>query len=160
MRKKTVSFRSNSRLARKLWGGLSNVAFRTLRYLTERYSLSVANGDLQFLDGRWYVTHSGLLQLAYRRGCSGIGTVLEEHSSDASARRWVFKATVYRTIASKGFVGYGDADPLNVSPLGSGSRVAHRRNSRRQSRAAQGLWHRALFRRGTGFTLWFLQPRS
>src|SRR2546430_13262185 len=27
--------------------------------------------SLQFLDGRWYVTHSGLLQLAFRKGCCG-----------------------------------------------------------------------------------------
>jgi len=141
MRKKTVSFRSNIRLARNLWGGLSKIAFRTLRHLTERYSLSVANGDLQFLDGRWYVTHSGLLQLAYRRGCSGIATVLEEHSSDASSGRWVVKATVYKTIASKGFVGYGDADPFNVSPLVRGAelRIAETRAVNRALRKAYGI---------------------
>src|SRR5215471_12992764 len=96
MRKKTVSFRSNIRLARNLWGGLSKIASRALRHLTEGYSLSVANGDLQFLDGRWYVTHSGLLQLAYRRGCRGIRTTLQERLSDVGTDRWVFKATVFK----------------------------------------------------------------
>ncbi len=64
MRKNVVGFRSNARLARQLWGELSRISLRALRDLTARYSISVAAGDLQFLDGRWYVTHSGLLQLA------------------------------------------------------------------------------------------------
>ena len=29
--------------------------------LTNRYELSVIAGDLQMLDGRWYVTQAGLL---------------------------------------------------------------------------------------------------
>ena len=93
MKKKTVSFRSNARLARHLWGALSGVASRALKELTTRYCLSIAAGDLQLLDGRWYVTHSGLLQLAFRRGCCGIKTSLQDQSSDLTAGRWVFKAT-------------------------------------------------------------------
>ena len=34
--------------------------------------LSVAAGDLHALDGRWYVTHAGLLRIAQRNHCSGI----------------------------------------------------------------------------------------
>ena len=82
MKNKTVSFRSNARIARHLWGGLSGVASRTLKELTTRYCLSIAAGDLQLLDGRWYVTHSGLLQLASRRGCRGISTMLQDKLSD------------------------------------------------------------------------------
>jgi len=53
MKRKVVSFRSNVKFARQLWGEPSRVALRSLRELTERYSLSVAAGDLQFLNGRW-----------------------------------------------------------------------------------------------------------
>src|SRR6266478_1105465 len=80
-----VTFRANANLARQLWGEPSRIALRTLRDLTVRYSLSVAAGDLQFLDGRWYVTHSGLLQLASRKGCRGITTILQERISDVAA---------------------------------------------------------------------------
>src|ERR1700741_2639807 len=111
MKTNVVSFRSNARLVRQLWGEPSRMAFRALRELTAKYSLSVAAGDLQFLDGRWYVTHSGLLQLASRRGCHGIKTNLQDKFSDLTAGRWVFKAVVYKSGLSRGFVGYGDADP-------------------------------------------------
>jgi hypothetical protein len=58
MKRNVVSFQSNARLARQLWGEPSRIALRSLRELTARYSLSIAAGDLQFLDGRSYVTHS------------------------------------------------------------------------------------------------------
>src|SRR4029077_2585606 len=35
--------------------------------------------------------------------------------SNSNACPWVFKATVYKSPRSQGFVGYGDADPSNVS---------------------------------------------
>ena len=141
MKKKTISFQSNSRLARQLWGELSKLASRNLRDLTTRYSLSVAAGDLQLLDGRWYVTHSGLLQVASRRGCCGIETSLQDQSSNISAGRWVFKATVYKSATSKGFVGYGDADPSNVSPMirGAEMRIAETRAVNRALRKAYGI---------------------
>jgi hypothetical protein len=97
MKRNVVSFRSNARFARQLWGEPSRMARRSLRELTSRYSLSVAAGDLQFLDGRWYVTHAWLLQLATRRGCRGISTMLQEKLSDSTACRWVFKAVVYKS---------------------------------------------------------------
>jgi len=58
MKRNVVSFRSNAKLARQLWGEPSRMALRALRELTARYSLSVAVGDLQFLEGRWYVTRT------------------------------------------------------------------------------------------------------
>jgi hypothetical protein len=141
MKQKAVSFRSNARIARQLWGQFSGVVSRTLRELTEKYSLSVASGDLQLLNGRWYVTHSGLLQLASRRGCRGIRTSLQDQSSDAVAGRWVFKATVYKSLTSKGFVGYGDADPTNVSSMVRGAelRIAETRAVNRALRKAYGI---------------------
>ncbi len=141
MKRNVVSFRSNAKLARQLWGQPSYIALRSLRELTARYSLSVAAGDLQFLDGSWYVTHSGLLQLASRRGCRGINTMLQDKLSDLAAGRWVFKAVVYKSGLSKGFVGYGDADPSNVSSMVRGAelRIAETRAVNRALRKAYGI---------------------
>ncbi len=141
MKRNVVSFRSNAKLARQLWGEPSRMALRGLRELTARYSLSVAAGDLQFLEGRWYVTHSGLLHLASRRGCRGIKTIVQDQFSDVLAGRWVFKAIVYKSGLSRGFVGYGDADPSNTSPLvrGAEMRVAETRAVNRALRKAYGI---------------------
>src|SRR5277367_614676 len=141
MKRKVVSFRSNAKLARQLWGEPSRAALLGLRELTARYSLSVAAGDLQFLEGRWYVTHAGLLQLACRRGCRGIKSIIQNQFSDLTAGRWVFKAIVYKSGRSKGFVGYGDADPSNTSPLvrGAEMRVAETRAVNRALRKAYGI---------------------
>jgi hypothetical protein len=141
MKRNAISFRSNAKLARQLWGDPSRVALRTLRDLTARYSLSVVAGDLQLLDGKWYVTHSGLLQLASRRNCRGIRTMLQDKFSDVSACRWVFKAVVYKSGSSRGFVGYGDADPSNVSSRVQGAemRVAETRAVNRALRKAYGI---------------------
>jgi hypothetical protein len=53
----------------------------------------------------------------------------------------VFKATVYTRLDSKGFVGYGDADPSNVSSLvrGAEMRVAETRAVNRALRKAYGI---------------------
>ena len=141
MKKSVVSYRANAKLVRQLWGEPSCIALRALRELTAKYSLSVAAGDLQFLDGRWYVTHCGLLQLASRRGCRGIKTFLQERLSDPAASRWVFRAVVYKGPNSKGFVGFGDADPSNVSSLVQGAemRVAETRAVNRALRKAYGI---------------------
>jgi hypothetical protein len=141
MKRNIASFRTNAKLARQLWGEPSRVALRSLRELTARYSLSVAAGDLQLLDVRWYVTHSGLLQLASRRGCRGIQTKLQEALSDVGMGRWVFKATVFKSSASRGFVGYGDADPSNVSSVVRGAelRIAETRAVNRALRKAYGI---------------------
>jgi hypothetical protein len=60
---------------------------------------------------------------------------------DASVSRWVFKATVYKSPRSRGFVGYGDADPSNVSSLvhGAEMRVAETRAVNRALRKAYGI---------------------
>ena len=61
--------------------------------------------------------------------------------SDPTARRWVFKATVYKTPGSRGFIGHGDADPSNVSSLvrGAEMRVAETRAVDRALPKAYGI---------------------
>lgn len=129
MNKLTNGFRSNARLAKAIWGEISQAALLHLKELTREYAFSVKSGDLQLLDGRWYITHSGLLRIAQRRHCSGIHASLQKDVSDRSSNHWVFKSTVYKSFGSKGFVGYGDANPSNTSPLvhGAEMRVAETR---------------------------------
>jgi hypothetical protein len=101
----------------------------------------VAAGELCLLDGRWYVTHAGLLRVAEHRRCFGIKSIVEKSLCNPAGCRWVFKATVYKSPRSKGFVGYGDADPSNVSPLvrGAEMRVAETRAVNRALRKAYGI---------------------
>jgi hypothetical protein len=134
-------FRSNMRHARSIWGELPKAAVQGLRNLTEEHDLSVGSGDLKLLEGRWYVTHAGLLRISTQRRCFGIRTLVEKTLSNPATNRWVFKATVYKTPGSKGFVGYGDADPSNVSPLvrGAEMRVAETRAVNRALRKAYGI---------------------
>jgi hypothetical protein len=141
MKKYAASIRSNVKLAHQLWGVLSRPSLRALRELTTTHSLSVAAGDLQFLDGRWYVTHAGLLRVSQRNRCSGIHSSLQKSLSDPSLNRWVFRATVYKSPGSRGFVGYGDADPSNCSTLvhGAEMRVAETRAVNRALRKAYGI---------------------
>src|ERR1700739_2998567 len=136
-----TAIRANARLARVLWGKPSKIALCGLKVLTARYSVSVAAGDIQLLDGRWYVTHTGLIRIARRNRCSGMRTAVDKGLSDPASSRWVFKATVYKSPRSRGFVGYGDADPSNVSSLvhGAEMRVAETRAVNRALRKAYGI---------------------
>jgi hypothetical protein len=132
----------NLRLAKGLGRyALSAVALATLRSLSLELGVSLAAGDLQYLDSGWYVTHAGLLRLSRRNRCSGIHTRALREFCDPTAGRWVFRATVYKSPGSKGFVGYGDADPSNVSPLvhGAEMRVAETRAVNRALRKAYGI---------------------
>src|SRR5712692_6080256 len=140
-RRRVNALVSNAKHARATWGAIPRIAFDSLAQLTEAHGLSVAAGDLQFLDGRWYVTHAGLLQIAQRKRCLGIRTALQKDLSDSASNRWIFKATVYKTSGSKGFVGYGDADPTNTAPLvrGAEMRVAETRAVNRALRKAYGI---------------------
>src|SRR5882672_12172045 len=141
MKHKHDLVRTEISLARRRWYGISAERLAELRRLVLRYHLSVALGDLLFLETGWYVTHAGLLRLAHRKHCSGIKTSLEKQYSDPLASRWVFKAIVYNSTFSKGFVGYGDADPSNVSSLvhGAEMRVAETRAVNRALRKAYGI---------------------
>jgi hypothetical protein len=141
MKAPLIKYRSNKKLAKSMWGELSTRALRNLKDLTDTHALSVAAGDLQFLEGRWYVTHAGLLRIAQRNRCSGMRTTVDKGLSDPASCRWVFRATVYKSPRSRGFVGYGDADPSNVSSLvhGAEMRVAETRAVNRALRKAYGI---------------------
>jgi len=133
--------RQNRKFARHAWGKLTTIALRGLEELTSRYSLSVSSGDLLLIDGKWYVTHSGLLRVARRHRCAGISVQPVGKFCDPAKARWTFKATVYRNGSCKGFVGFGDSDPSNVSSLVSGAemRVAETRAVNRALRKAYGI---------------------
>jgi hypothetical protein len=66
---------------------------------------------------------------------------VEEGLSNPAGNSWVVKATVYTSGDSKGFVGYGDANPGNVSTLvlGSEMRIAETRAVNRALRKAYGI---------------------
>src|SRR6516164_5183470 len=141
MKRKLRSIQAEINVARRAWGNVGAAKFSELRALVERNGVSVALGDICYLDDRWYVTHAGLLRLARRKRCAGIRTNLERHASDPLTNRWVFKATVYNTPQCKGFVGYGDANPSNTSALvrGAEMRVAETRAVNRALRKAYGI---------------------
>ena len=141
VKQQTRILRANVRLARLTWGILSRRSIQALKELTERHGLSVAGGDLTLLDGRWYVTHAGLLGLARRNRCCGVRVQLVRQFCESAVSRWVFKATVYKSPRSRGFVGYGDADPSNISTLvhGAEMRVAETRAVNRALRKAYGI---------------------
>jgi hypothetical protein len=130
MKRKLDFVKAELKLAKRTWGHIGGMRLAKLQQLLKRYRLSVALGEVIELDNHWYVTHSGLIRLATRRRCDGIRTTLQQRLSDPAANRWVFKATVYKSPGSKGFVGYGDADPP-MSPLWyRGPRCASRKHER------------------------------
>jgi hypothetical protein len=134
--------RSNMRVARSRWKcELNQFAFQTLKILTNRFRFSVAEGDLIWLERGWYVTHTGLIRLATRRRCRGIQVQPISEFSDPTNSRYAFKATVYKSETCPGFVGFGDADPSNVSFLvhGAEMRVAETRAVNRALRKAYGI---------------------
>jgi len=140
--KATRLSRENSSLARKKWPSqVSRLHLRALNFLTDRHKFSLNFGDLILVENGWYVTHTGLIRLARRSRCLGIDVEPAPLLSESSSYRWVFKATVYRSQRCKGFVGYGDADPSNVSPLvrGAEMRVAETRAVNRALRKAYGI---------------------
>jgi hypothetical protein len=134
-------FRADVRLAVSIWGTLRPVSVQILVALLKRHRLSVASGDLQLIDGHWYVTHVGLLGLAVRNRCSGIQVQLVMEFCEPTASRYAFSAIVFTSPACKGFVGYGDADPSNVSFLAQGAemRIAETRAVNRALRKAYGI---------------------
>ena len=123
-------------------GRTPRIALRSLRELTSRYSLSLAAGDLQLLDGRWYVTHSGLLQLASRKGCAESRWSRQDQSSDLIG--WVAgfsKQLSSKVLLPRDSLAYGDADPSNVSSMVRGAelRIAETRAVNRALRKAYGI---------------------
>jgi hypothetical protein len=133
--------RQNCRLARSLWSDeIRPVHLSELKRLSSDSGLSVVSGEVLLLNGRWYVTSAGLLRLAQEYRCRGIHTHAVVRLCDTQNDRWVFKATVYKSSRSK-FVGYGDANPSNTSPLvrGAEMRVAETRAVNRALRKAYGI---------------------
>ena len=134
--------RQNMSAARKALGEALSLGTKAwLETLTREFSFSLKGGDLQIINSHWYVTHTGLLALARRTKCSGIHVEAVDSLCDSAASRFVLKATVYPSKNSSGFVGYGDADPSNVSPLvrGAEMRVAETRAVNRALRKAYGI---------------------
>lgn len=134
--------RRNCGLARKKWNlEPKNPLLRKLKWLSEDLKLSVSAGDLILLHENWYVTHTGLLRIAKRSHCSGMKIKFIEELSDIATRRFAFEATVFKSKNCRGFVGYGDADPSNVSisVQGAEMRVAETRAVNRALRKAYGI---------------------
>ena len=134
--------RANLRQARLHWPSfLTPRAIQMLKGYTEEFHFSISVGDLVLLDRSWYVTHTGLLRLARRKRCSGIHVEAVDSLCDSGTNRFVLKATVFPSKGSSGFVGYGDADPSNVSSLvhGAEMRVAETRAVNRALRKAYGI---------------------
>jgi hypothetical protein len=122
-------------------GQLDPVQKEQLAALIEKHEFSPAAGDLILIDGRWYITHSGLLGLAWRNSCDGIRTEIVSEFCDSELNRWVVKATVFTTASCNGFTGFGDANPSNVSPAMHGAelRIAETRAVNRALRKAYGI---------------------
>jgi hypothetical protein len=132
---------ANVKSAEQRWGPLSQAARSALQELSNRHQLSVARGDVLYLDENWYVSNAGLLGVARRNRCHGIHVRPAGEFCDPAASRWAFKAKVYTSRTCLGFVGYGDADPSNISPRvrGAEMRVAETRAVNRALRKAYGI---------------------
>jgi hypothetical protein len=130
----------NASAAKRIYEGITRSQLALLRELTTSLRLSIQRGELLQVNGKWYVSHSGLIRIAHRRRCCGIETNVEQQMSDASSGRWVFRAVVHAS-PSRTFVGFGDADPSNVSFLvhGAEMRVAETRAVNRALRKAYGI---------------------
>jgi hypothetical protein len=134
--------RRNLRLARSKWGKHLGVALeQVLAVWSEELRISIESGDLLLIEGKWYVTHSGLLRLARRKKCCGIHVDVTSEFCDPRSSRWACKAVVYKSPTCKGFTGLGDADPSNVDPLVHGAelRMAETRAVNRALRKAYAV---------------------
>ncbi len=117
----------NDRVTKRAFGHIvTPLVLAQLKVLTRDFGFSIAAGELQMINCNWYVTHTGLLRLARRKRCRGIHVEAVDSLCDPAVGRFVLRATVYPCKDSAGFVGYGDADPSNVSPMvqRAGMRIA------------------------------------
>src|SRR6201984_234357 len=120
----TKLVRANLRHARRRWPlAMSSANKEILKSITRQYRFSVSSGDLVFLDRGWYVTHTGLIRLARASRCAGIHVRPVPEFSDPPAQRWTFEAAVYKSRTCRGFFGFGDADPSNISSLVQGAEM-------------------------------------
>ena len=134
-------YRKNLHFARRHYPNLSRDVLARLRNISIQLPLLLESGELILLDGSWYVTHSGLLRVAALKRCAGIATMVQPKLSNPETGSWVFKAIVYKSRRSRGFIGYGDASPANVSPkvYGSEMRIAETRAANRALRKAYAI---------------------
>ena len=102
MNKWTAIYRSNLHFARNLWDSLPKASAARLKALSKQYSSSLADGDIQLLDGVWYVTHTGLIGIATRRHCLGIKTSVAEKLSDPASSRWSSKQSFTNLLVLAG----------------------------------------------------------
>src|ERR1700674_5456148 len=89
--------RQNISLARMRVEKLGRQNYQALITLSRDYGFSIALGDLLLLDGKWYVTHTGLIRLAERSRCGGITVQRVRDCCDPTISRWVIRATVYKS---------------------------------------------------------------
>ena len=132
----------NLRYIRRLTSSkLSTRVSEQLRALSCDSEFSLRHGDLLLLNQGWYVTHAGLLRLAKRHHCAGIHVESLPEFCKPENARYAFKATVFTSSRCHGFVGYGDADPTNVSTFlhGAEMRIAETRAVNRALRKAYGI---------------------
>jgi hypothetical protein len=131
----------NLRAAKRIPGKPLDARLRDALDALSEAQFSIRSGDLQLIDGNWYVSHTGLVRLARRKRCRGIHVEAVDSLCDSEASRYVMKATVYPSKESSGFVGYGDADPSNVSLRirGAEMRMAETRAVNRALRKAYGI---------------------
>jgi hypothetical protein len=94
------------------------------------------------LETKNFVSHGDLLRIARRNHCVGIHSEPILSLCRPEKNFWVFKATVFKSPRCRGFVGYGDAHPGNVSPLifnHAEMRMAETRAVNRALRKAYGI---------------------
>ncbi len=92
------SIRQDVRLAKSKWCDLNKLSLNSLVSVLRRHRLSLAGGDLLFVDGRWYVTHSGLLRIAARKHCQGMCVQPVKEFCDSSSARYA-TLTALRELA-------------------------------------------------------------
>lgn len=101
-----------------------------------------STGGRNSLEASEYVTHADLLRIAKKNHCAGICTEPVLALCRPAENFWVFKATVYKSAKCRGFVGFADAHPGNVSPLifnHAELRMAETRAVNRALRKAYGI---------------------
>jgi hypothetical protein len=64
---------------------------------SKELKISIESGDVLLIEGKWYVTHSGLLRLALRKKCSGIHVDMTPEFCDPRNSRWACRAIVYKS---------------------------------------------------------------
>jgi hypothetical protein len=139
--KRRNNLQQELKFAKTRWGAMDKALLAGLIEVLKQHRLSIVRGDLLLLEGKWYVTHAGLLGIALRKHCHGIQVHPVKEFCDRTASSFTFRAIAYTSPACRGFIGYGDANPSNVSSLvrGAEMRVAETRAVNRALRKAYGI---------------------